>query len=299
MRFYADENYPEQTVFALRELGHDVLTAKEDKRNNQSIQDENVLTRANELNRSVLTEDRDYIELHKKDQNHNGVVFTTEAKNKDFDAVALGVHKEVENKESLEGELVKVYKANTEKEKAEIEKLREEHKQELAKAKEEYQKNKEAEKEQKLKDKQEAKEQKLLEKARAEQEAKENAIQANKEKELVKYSIKVEPTAEKDAWKVTVNSVWSDGTENNKSFKAEGIDNADTVKDRTERLMQNPEYRDALLGAKTGDKFSSKLRDDSQDRDIVNRLAKIEREQQQALETQQQQTFQNQNKIKY
>ncbi len=215
MRLYADENYPEQTIFALRELGHDVLTAKEDKRHNQKIKDESVLTRANELNRAVLTEDRDYIELHKKDQNHKGIVFTTEAKNKDFDSVALGVHKEIKDKESLESELLRVNKANTEKEKAEIEKLREEHKQELEKAKEEHLKNKELEKEQKIKEKEELKqkeeqkiekdqkeqsEKKQLEKEQLEKKQEENTVtqeeKKNTEKLFTSEELKVDLTSD-------------------------------------------------------------------------------------------------------
>jgi hypothetical protein len=43
MLFYADENFPLDTVVELRRLGHDVLTALEDERANQKIPDEKVL----------------------------------------------------------------------------------------------------------------------------------------------------------------------------------------------------------------------------------------------------------------
>jgi len=40
MLFYADENFPFDTVVELRRLGHDVLTALEDERANQKVSDE-------------------------------------------------------------------------------------------------------------------------------------------------------------------------------------------------------------------------------------------------------------------
>ncbi len=55
MRFYADENFPMRTVGELRNLGHDVLTCLDDGKANQAIADDDVLSRATELGRIVLT----------------------------------------------------------------------------------------------------------------------------------------------------------------------------------------------------------------------------------------------------
>ena len=50
MALYADENFPLRVVEELRRLGHDVLTALEDGRANQSITDNDLLARATEVN---------------------------------------------------------------------------------------------------------------------------------------------------------------------------------------------------------------------------------------------------------
>jgi hypothetical protein len=55
MALYADENLPLHVVEELRRLGHDVLTALEDGRANQSITDNDLLARATEVNRALLT----------------------------------------------------------------------------------------------------------------------------------------------------------------------------------------------------------------------------------------------------
>jgi len=90
MLFYADENFPLDTVVELRRLGHDVLTALEDERANQKISDEKVLERATGLGRAVLTINRiDFRRLHNTNQNHSGIVICT------FDANFIGQAKEL------------------------------------------------------------------------------------------------------------------------------------------------------------------------------------------------------------
>src|SRR5438477_491780 len=67
MALYADENFPLRTVEELRRLGHDVLTALEDGRANQSIPDEDLLARATEIGRTLLTINRlDFKRLHRR-----------------------------------------------------------------------------------------------------------------------------------------------------------------------------------------------------------------------------------------
>jgi hypothetical protein len=58
MALYPDENFPLRVVEELRRLGHDVLTALEDSRANQSIADHDLLARATEVNRALLTLNR-------------------------------------------------------------------------------------------------------------------------------------------------------------------------------------------------------------------------------------------------
>lgn len=79
MRLYADENFPRRTVEELRQLGHDVLTTIEDGKANQAIPDEQVLARAVELERAILTLNRlDFKRLHQKNPKHFGIVVCSE-----------------------------------------------------------------------------------------------------------------------------------------------------------------------------------------------------------------------------
>jgi predicted nuclease of predicted toxin-antitoxin system len=55
MALYADENFPLRVVEELRRLGIDVLTVHEDGRSNQSLSDPDILTRAIELGRAIVT----------------------------------------------------------------------------------------------------------------------------------------------------------------------------------------------------------------------------------------------------
>lgn len=60
MRFLANENFPLESVHRLREAGHDVGAIIEDS---PGAKDREVLARATNENRIVLTFDRDYGEL--------------------------------------------------------------------------------------------------------------------------------------------------------------------------------------------------------------------------------------------
>ena len=79
MQFYADENFPLRTVKELRRFGFDILTAFEDGKANQAISDEEVLARAAELDRVILTLNRlDFKTLHRNNPNHAGIIICTE-----------------------------------------------------------------------------------------------------------------------------------------------------------------------------------------------------------------------------
>jgi len=109
MKLYADENFPLRTVEELRKLGHDVLTAFEDEKANQEISDLDVLARAIELERAVLTLDRqDFKRLHRKDSNHAGIIICTDNPNRPEQAQRID--EKITPFENLFGQLIRVYR---------------------------------------------------------------------------------------------------------------------------------------------------------------------------------------------
>lgn len=107
MRFYADENFPLPVVAELRRLGHDVLTAFEDGRANQGIDDEKVLARAAALERVVVTINRvDFLRLHNSGYPHSGLVLCTV--DIDFGGQADRIHRSCASTETLVGQVVRV-----------------------------------------------------------------------------------------------------------------------------------------------------------------------------------------------
>jgi len=78
MALYADENFPLRVVEELRQLGHDVLTALEDGRANQSTTDKDLLARATEISRALLSLNRlDFKRLHRQMPDHAGIIICT------------------------------------------------------------------------------------------------------------------------------------------------------------------------------------------------------------------------------
>lgn len=109
MLLYTDENFPLRTVEELRLLGHDVLTTLEDGRANQSIPDEEVLSRANELGRAVLTYNRKHFKrLHQKQSEHAGIIVCTE--DPDRAGQAKRIADKIEEEKDLSGKLIRVYR---------------------------------------------------------------------------------------------------------------------------------------------------------------------------------------------
>jgi hypothetical protein len=89
MRLYADEDFSLPVVVELRQLGHDVLTAQEDRRT--SIPDSVVLARAHALGRAVLTYNRRHFErLNRHGAAHNGILSAT--RDSDFLSLAARIH---------------------------------------------------------------------------------------------------------------------------------------------------------------------------------------------------------------
>ncbi len=109
MLFYADENFPLDVVIELRRLGNDVLTAFEDGRANQAIENKKVLRRATKLGRAVLTINRiDFKKLHQSNPNHSGIVICTF--DGDFAGQARRIHEKCGKLPKIKNELVRIYR---------------------------------------------------------------------------------------------------------------------------------------------------------------------------------------------
>lgn len=109
MFFYADENFPLDVVQELRLSGHNVLTAFEDGRANQRVSDEEVLKRAAELKRTLVTLNRaDFKKLHQLQTNHSGIVICTF--DVDFAGQAQRIITACHKLSDLNNQLVKVYR---------------------------------------------------------------------------------------------------------------------------------------------------------------------------------------------
>jgi hypothetical protein len=109
MALHADENFPLRVVEELRRLGHDVLTVHEDGRANQSITDKDLLARATEISRAVLTLNRlDFKRLHRQMPDHAGIIVCTV----DPDRVgqAQRVAASIAEVGELRGQLIQVYR---------------------------------------------------------------------------------------------------------------------------------------------------------------------------------------------
>jgi predicted nuclease of predicted toxin-antitoxin system len=106
-RFYADEQFPFQVVELLRNVGHDVLTVQEAGNANQRIPDDQVLAFAVGQERTILTINRiDFIRLHRRDDQHFGIVVCTN--NRNWEQFAARIDEAVRAEESLRGKLIRV-----------------------------------------------------------------------------------------------------------------------------------------------------------------------------------------------
>jgi hypothetical protein len=109
MLLYADENFPLRVVEELRRLGHDVLTAMEDGKANQAISDIDLLRRATEVDRVLLTLNRqDFKRLHFQDPGHAGIIICTE--DPDRLGQAERITASITIAVDLHGKLIRVYR---------------------------------------------------------------------------------------------------------------------------------------------------------------------------------------------
>ena len=111
MALYADENIPLRVIEELRRLGLDVLTAFEDGRANQSLTDQEILARATELGRAILTLDRrDFKRLHSQIPDHAGIIICTE--DPDRLGQAQRIVESISDLDELRRLLIRVYRPN-------------------------------------------------------------------------------------------------------------------------------------------------------------------------------------------
>ncbi len=106
-RLYANENFPRQVVESLRGFGHDVLTVQEANNAGQGISDEEVLAFAVQQNRAVVTINRrDFIQLHKTQPDHAGIIVCTQ--DADTYGQAERIHQAMAQAEDLHNQLLRV-----------------------------------------------------------------------------------------------------------------------------------------------------------------------------------------------
>ncbi|MFM6081390.1 MAG: DUF5615 family PIN-like protein [Dolichospermum sp.] len=111
-RFYADEQFPFLVVEILRSLGHDVLTVQEAGKAEQRIPDDEVLAFAISQERTILTINKyDFIRLHRRDDNHFGIVVCSN--NRNWEQFAARINEAVNAESSLQRKLIRVVRPST------------------------------------------------------------------------------------------------------------------------------------------------------------------------------------------
>jgi predicted nuclease of predicted toxin-antitoxin system len=112
IKLYGNENFDVQVIVFLRELGYDVLTAKEAGQANQRIPDDEVLQFAGTENRALLTFNRkDFFRLHKNTPNHAGIIACTYDNN--YYGLAQRIDKAIGEEGIIAGKLLRIYRPNT------------------------------------------------------------------------------------------------------------------------------------------------------------------------------------------
>jgi hypothetical protein len=104
---YANENFPEPVVVALRALGHAVLTSREAGNAGRAIPDEDVLAFATNDSRVLVTLNRrDFIRLHGERPDHAGIIVCTV--DPDVEGQARRISDAIRDVPSLAGRLIRV-----------------------------------------------------------------------------------------------------------------------------------------------------------------------------------------------
>lgn len=106
---YADENFPRSVVSRLRTMGHDVVTLAEDGKADRGFPDDQVLLRALELGRALVTHDRrDFRRLHQAGVDHAGLVLCTQ--DHDPERLAAGIDAALSARTDMNGKMINVYR---------------------------------------------------------------------------------------------------------------------------------------------------------------------------------------------
>jgi predicted nuclease of predicted toxin-antitoxin system len=110
-RLYADENFDHPVVDALRQLGHNVLTAQEGGQANQKTPDAEVLAFAIRANRAVISFNRrHFMQLHLRTPSHSGIIVCT--RDPDVHALAARIDQQISTISSLANLLIRVNRPN-------------------------------------------------------------------------------------------------------------------------------------------------------------------------------------------
>ena len=108
---YADKNFPQPNVEALRQLGHDVQTFQEIGKAGQRMLDEAILHDASSQDRTVLTYNRKhFIHLHKEQPDHAGIIVCTVDQN--FQSLTNRIDAAFRAKSQFSGQLIGVHRTN-------------------------------------------------------------------------------------------------------------------------------------------------------------------------------------------
>lgn len=106
-RLYADQNFPARVVELLRNLTHDVITAKEAGNAGVEMSDEDVLAFAHSHSRAILTVNRsDFVKLHDLEMPHSGIIICAE--DMDREKMARQINESIFWVSTLRGNLIKV-----------------------------------------------------------------------------------------------------------------------------------------------------------------------------------------------
>jgi predicted nuclease of predicted toxin-antitoxin system len=90
-RLYTNENFPQQAVAKLAQLGHDVETSHDAGNSGRAVPDEEVLDYATRQQRILITLNRrHFVLLHGKRADHGGIIVCTF--DADFCSLALRIH---------------------------------------------------------------------------------------------------------------------------------------------------------------------------------------------------------------
>ena len=109
-RLYTNENFPQQAVEKLQQLGHDVETSHQAGNSGMAMSDDDVLSYAINKGRLVVTLNRrHFIALHKERPDHVGIVVCTF--DPDFDRLASAIDSKLAAADDHPGSLMRVHRS--------------------------------------------------------------------------------------------------------------------------------------------------------------------------------------------